>query len=251
MASTSLLRLLAIASAWALSACATPFAPHDQARIDARVHDSLSPVESEGVMTVVDKQSAKERTDKVYSGWIGGCASGVRRFGDETMYPDRIARLEKSLADAFGETALAERTFEVVRYDIHLNGAAKFSEPTSSLAGFEPTYKLSPKCSREKMVAGWFDFRDIEHGNSPMIVDIEVVIDGVTFTSNAAASSVGSPFGGDFSGKLTPFGVDAAYEAMQRAHARLIAEIRRSYFEVEEEQANPPTEAAPQEKRET
>jgi hypothetical protein len=209
---------------------ATPGWAQTQDQIDRRVAAARLSVEPLGVLSIVDERPPQDRADRVYSLTIGTCNFGVRRFGDSTLLPDRVARLERALTEAFGER-LAANPIRVIRYDIHANSAVEYGAVAAAAASvYGPTsYSTyqAPVCPREEMTAGWFDRADLVNSNSPMIVDIEVVIGDDTFRINSAASPVRSPFNGVILRRLTPAGIAASLDAMDKAHAELIAEVTK------------------------
>ena len=193
---------------------------------------------SRGVFVVTDERDPEaRRSESLPLGIAGGfsCNLGITRLGDAMYAPDRIARLENALAEAFPDRAPGSNLV-VRRYDVFFNRGAEASTQTMGVAvmgplgaGAQPNYDngrqwREPRCSRERMAGGWFDPVDLTNNYAPITIDLDVTVFGRDYAINAAVSPEVD--------LTTPGGTLAReaviQQAMHRIEDRLIAAINAS-----------------------
>jgi hypothetical protein len=139
---------------------------------------------------LADLRPPKDRKTKRLSSMILDCNFNVFSVGDEgygklKVGANRLPKLEAYLMQRFG-ASLAGHRLEVTDYWLAINGAAGGKEYAlkSALGGGVLAPALAdgatrrPKCSREKMKAGWFESSEITNNFTPLVVDFKARLDG-------------------------------------------------------------------------
>lgn len=143
-----------------------------------------------------DSRPEKERKGKALNAWMFSCNVGViwipdNGFGKQRIGGDRVGRLQRFLAARFGQRLNGHR-LDVTSYSFVINGATNVEQYGVEVAtgrfatnGY-PTIK--PKCSRDKMAAGWFDSSELTNTNSPIVAELKGTIDGKPFSVRSVRS---------------------------------------------------------------
>ncbi len=195
--------LLALALLSGLAACASASLTADETARTQLVAATLQPPAASTDAFHITNQRDPEATlvRLVPIGWAGGfsCFVGITQLGDAGFSPDRIARLENALAQAFP----GQRSELIVRrYDIYLNRGAEADAASMSAAmgsvglygatgtpgNDAPQIWRRPKCGADRMHSGWFDSADLANNNPPITIDIAVSVFGRDYVVNAARS---------------------------------------------------------------
>jgi len=146
-------------------------------------------------LTIVDLRTEKDFVTGDLSRLIIDCDFGVIALPDWT-FPDKAARLERDLYAAFGDR-LVGHTIEIVKYRSFVNGSANLTAFTAgavqgatgvSIGSSSVPKTLSPKCAREKMTGGWFDPADLKNSGRPYSMDVDIRVDGKTYSATFAVS---------------------------------------------------------------
>lgn len=129
-----------------------------------------------------DTRPGDDKKTQNHSLIITSCNYGVRTIGDADMSPPPLEQMRASLAGSLG-AALEGKELEVRRYHVEVNNAASLrGHMERAFAGLvtDVMAGMGAKCSRDKMEAGWFDASEVTTDNSPIIVEMQVVVDGKT-----------------------------------------------------------------------
>lgn len=144
---------------------------------------------------LVDERSPEDSKKKIYSYLITACNYGVFRLGDERQSMDRMKRLRLAVIDAAGDK-LSGKTLKVTRYVAHVNVATQFRTVAAGaalggavLASAASAKRPSPKCSRDKMAAGWFEPSELTNDNAPIIIEISASMDGHAYEIRSVYST--------------------------------------------------------------
>lgn len=198
--------------------------------------EGFRPPGPEVALQVVDARPAKEKSSEIMSLAVTSCDYSIRRLGDETTVPSRLALLHADLVRALG-SSLNGKALTVTHYTVHYNNGvamrggvyAMAPVPMNPLAGAIQgattalMKSFGSNCPKEKTTEGWFDAAENPGKHSPLIVEIGVTLDGRTY----AVRSLHSPsqeFGGRFG---DPEPARELFEALRRAHAALADKIAR------------------------
>lgn len=189
------------------------------------------------VQSLISCVSQNLRNDEtnVISNWPQDCDYFVFVLEVDKVANNRISRLNVNI------TANLNSEVQVKSYDIYLNSAEHMMRQAtssglaasgqfdfyigSSTSGKNIT--LKPKCSRDKMTAGWFDPVELTNNISPLIIDLKVEYNGKDY-------SVYSVYSPDTElqyryGK--PEMTRNVNAAMDKAHKALIAKIKANDFD--------------------
>jgi hypothetical protein len=138
-----------------------------------------------------DERPEAEKKTHFHSLMITNCNYGVRRIGDADIVPAPLEQMRTGLVETFGDR-LAGRDLKVRRYTVDVNTAsATRATMGRQYTGLIPSLMLSAgaQCPREKMEAGWYAAEEVTTPNSPLIVDVQLELDG----QSVAIRSVYSP----------------------------------------------------------
>lgn len=222
-----MMRVLTAVLLAVLAACAAGPSRETYDQLDQITATQEPRVTSRGVFVVVyERDPEARRTESLPLGIAAGfsCNLGVTRLGEAMYAPDRIARLENALADAFPDRAPGS-TLVVRRYDVYFNRGAEASTQTTGVAvmgplgaGARPNYDSGrqwrePRCSRERMAGGWFDPADLTNNYAPITIDLDVTVFERAHVINVALSPEVD--------LTTPGGTLAREAIVQRAMYRL------------------------------
>jgi hypothetical protein len=233
-----------IALALCLGACES--VPKEVAlQMQQSVAEMEPEIEPLGILVIDDQRLPESKTTKVLSAWIGSCENAVERMGDDEVLPDRLARLEKAVTDAFGDS-FKGKTLTVRQYDVHLNANARIAG--SSIAsgfssvglygvggdpsGIKEKIVIRPSCTQEKMKGGWFDPADLTNNISPIIIDLDITLDDRAYRVNSAYS----PFVDLYSYTEDPIADAEAQKAAAKANQRLVEIMRAAQTSSAQEQ---------------
>ena len=170
--------------------------------------------------TLTDGRAAPEKTEWL-SLMVWSCDNGIRRLGDEVSVPSRLDILRRDLGDALGPR-LQGKTVTVKRYTIFYNMNAFLAAANPGASSPVGAALIATGCPKEKVTGGWYDLSEVTNAHSPVVVDVEVALDGKSFSGRAVLSP-----DEDMSGAFgKPYEASVLFEAMRRAHAALIANIK-------------------------
>jgi hypothetical protein len=135
---------------------------------------------------LIDERPAQDRKYRMLSVWLWSCNFAITNFGDGGQAgTKRVADLEALLATTAARFPVAP-TIVLKKYNLLVNGNAREMAESwkagvgpgliSGAIGEGKVHK--PKCAREKMAAGWFDPSEITNGNSPVVVEIALSVNG-------------------------------------------------------------------------
>jgi hypothetical protein len=193
-----------------------------------------------------DARPPAELRSRTVSHLITGCNFGIQIFGDlgAGEQSPRLVRLREQIEGRIGDN-LAGYELIVNRYQVSVYGgrsteiaaisAALGGAGGAAIAGSVSREGRSPRCSHEKMQAGWFDPADLEHPVSPIVVEIDATLEGITYHVDAAWSDVRAfvnvkPSEPDERDRMM-------YAALDKANMRLIDRIEAAVVaQIEEDQ---------------
>ncbi|MGC3982683.1 MAG: hypothetical protein QM808_15650 [Steroidobacteraceae bacterium] len=234
-----------------ITGCVTALLTPDLAlKIEKLAGTMQPPAALSGAFVIRDERkpdSSKYR--KMPLGLAGGfsCYMGITQLGYESFAPDRIARLDNALANAFPNRTGTELVIR--RYDLYVNrgqeedsanmaaatGGGVLVEmlkpsPTESSSG-DVNITRAPKCVHEKMTGGWFDKSDLTNNNQPITIELDVTVFGRSYLVNSAFSPETNAILPNLA-RLPPNHPQAQdaitatlQQAMSKAQARLIERI--------------------------
>jgi hypothetical protein len=226
---------IGIALLLALSACATMPSPEEQAHIAAIAAKLQQPIPSPHKLVVDDQRPEASRKGYVLSALFFDCENGVWNIGDRQI-GDRLPRLETDLLTAFGDAVQGQR-LAVRQYAIYLNGrAALETEATNGTTGLlaqmmKPGPILRAKCEHSQMTAGWFDTNEIENNFSPIIIEMDVSLNGEEFLVRSVYSPEVETWQAFDNNSLTPIMTVSVQAAISKADAALVTEIKKRHLE--------------------
>lgn len=142
-----------------------------------------------------DERPDREKQSFSYSRLITNCNFGIQNLGEPNPVGEsrRLVRLRDQMQARLGER-LRGATIIVRRYTVSLDmgGLARRVGVSAALGpgigGTVPLERTRPSCSHDRMQAGWFDPADLEFQTSPIIVEIEISVDGTIFHVDSARS---------------------------------------------------------------
>ena len=121
------------------------------------------------------------------------CEYFVAEIGNEFLNQSHIH--QNSLSETVATNS------NIIREKVYLNSAADAWRDAQTsgyigggFTGFEAANlagssgRITPKCSREEMKAGWFDPADLTNNYSPLIVDLAATVNGKTYEVYTAYS---------------------------------------------------------------
>jgi hypothetical protein len=129
--------------------------------------------------TVADARPEESKKQKILSLSITSCSYAIQRLGEKKA-PGRLDALREDLVHIRG-SALEGKQLEVLRYDIFFNNKAVLKGMVYvGHSGIIPEVMkdMGEECPKEKMKGGWFDVAELQHPHSPLIVEMEVTMDG-------------------------------------------------------------------------
>lgn len=140
---------------------------------------------------IVDQREAGEDNQHTLSLAIWNCEYMVTRVSDKKM---PVARLQQFQAEvSAGLTGLhAGETLIVKRYAVYMNEGAQMTASAigagvgGAIGGALAPKRLGPKCSRDKMSAGWFDPSEVTTKKPPIIAEVTVQFRGKDYSARAA-----------------------------------------------------------------
>lgn len=124
---------------------------------------------------VIDQRPTEEDKEKTLSLAIWSCDYFVTRVSDKGMPFKRIDLLKNDI-EIFQKQKTLDGSIFVKHYTLHVNSGLLEVDGAFAAAGFITTRKSrrGPKCSREKMKAGWFDVDELTSDYPPFIGELEV-----------------------------------------------------------------------------
>jgi hypothetical protein len=141
---------------------------------------SRAAAEETPTFTLRDTRPAEDKKTYHHSLMITSCNYGVRRIGDADISPPPLEQLRASLAASLGE-GIAGKEIEVRRYHLDVNTAAhtrgRMKDEHKGLVA-DVMLGMGAGCAREKMEAGWFEASEVSTANAPLIVEMQIVVDG-------------------------------------------------------------------------
>lgn len=148
-----------------------------------------APVPGASNFTFIDDRPLFERKNKALSTMIWNCNFGVQNIGDEGIYKShtgsgRVDDLAAKLSSALSESG-RHHSITLKRHRLTFNSAsASLADSVGAGLGggvLAPAIAdgktRRPKCSKEKMTAGWFDPAEISNNNTPFIIEIDMIVD--------------------------------------------------------------------------
>ena len=109
--------------------------------------------------------------------------------------------IDETSASQIKSTKRRQKQPNIIHEKIHLNSAADAWRDAQTsgfigggFSGFEAANlagssgRITPKCSRDEMKAGWFDPADLTNNYSPLIVDLAANVNGKTYEIYTAYS---------------------------------------------------------------
>lgn len=150
-------------------------------------------VEAPPTFRLSDQRPKNERKLFGSSSFIFSCDAGVFGLGDKHV-SGRFELLQAQLQDSLGER-LQGKEISVLHYSVFLNAQARLRGDAIAVgwgtAGVsrspDETARSSP-CPRDKMKGGWFAGSEISTPFSPIVVEIEVTMDGRTYKGRSVHS---------------------------------------------------------------
>lgn len=207
--------LVAVLAASAQLGCASSVA----------ILEGFRPADESARLQVVDARPEKEKSSEIFSLAITSCDYGIRRLGDETTVPSRLAIMQSDLVRSLGP-AVYGKNITVSHYTVHYNnGAAQrrgIYGPIPGIVG-AVMQQMGSNCAKESTTEGWYSSRELNRPHSPIIIEIEAEISGNVH----AVRSVYAPpreFGGRFG---EPEAAHELFVAIGRAHTALSESIKR------------------------
>lgn len=131
------------------------------------------------VYTLVDQRDPKSLKSGFESLMITNCAYGITRIGENDIDPDLPLLLDAMLSQRFGDRLMG-RTIKLNAFKLHLNNALGLREHVSAMyTGLIPSLMNKKKvgCKPEDLFGG-YTVGEVQPGIAPLIVAIELEVDG-------------------------------------------------------------------------
>lgn len=186
-------------------------------------------------VTLVDARKADERKTETLSSWVTSCDFGIRRLGDDGEGPPKLDLLKQDL-DAALNGQLSGKTMTISRYEAFENvSAARRRMVYGNGVGVVGAVMsgMGSNCSREGTADGWYGAGEVNSVFSPIVVEIEAMLDGKPFSARVVFSpdyETEGEFGERLwsGGHYKPEAIAALVHALHQANAALADSIRQA-----------------------
>lgn len=141
-------------------------------------------------VTLTDQRPADEEKQHTLSLAIWSCEYMVTRLSDKKMPVGRIRQLTTDL----NTTLIGLRPDDIVivkHYAVYMNEGAQVAAHAVAVATrgiLVGTAQSAPRCTRDKMTAGWFDPAEATTYRPPVIAEVTVNFRGKDYSARAAYS---------------------------------------------------------------
>ena len=156
----------------------------------------LGAVQTSEGFRFVDDRPIEALKGRMMSKLITGCSFGVQTLGDFGSGEEspRLMRLRGQLIDRFG-AKLDGHELRIQRYQLAVSFRKNMTRTAlaAAMGGGALSAGLAgngakPPCGHDRMKAGWFDPADLDYETSPIVVEIEALVDGKQVHIDAARS---------------------------------------------------------------
>jgi hypothetical protein len=170
---------LAAASVVMLTAMSWPTQVPSPANVPVRAYE------------LVDQRNPKWFKSGFESLMVTNCAYGSMRIGDKDINPHFVVLLDSALGERFGNN-LAGRVVTLHGFSVHLNNSLGLREGVRTMYGPGLADKLLNKkkvgCEPEDLLGG-YTVGEVQPGMPPVVVAIDLDIDGQHFFARAVTES--------------------------------------------------------------
>jgi hypothetical protein len=151
---------------------------------------ALSTTAAPRAYTLVDQRDPKKLKSGFESLALWNCAYGSLRIGDNDIDPHLVPVLDNALAARFGDR-LAGRTLTLQAFVVHLNKSVGMRQSVSDMYGGLVEGAINKKkvgCEPEDLIGG-YTMGEVQPGMLPVVVAIQLEIDGHQFVGRAVTES--------------------------------------------------------------
>ena len=154
-----------------------------------RLVEPRLPTDASPMVSVADVRPAWQKKKEILSLWRTSCDFAITRWGDNDSTPTRAQAVSQGLGKYLDES-FRDKHFKLTWFTLHTNRRAPPSEPYDQKEPGLTDYALhSMECRKGAEMIGGVGVDEVSPP-APLVVDIVVEIDGLSFSGRAVRSVV-------------------------------------------------------------